>query len=153
MCVMFYRIYEYDHNIYMCLVFFFFNYTATPEIYTYLHTLSLHDALPIWRLDRTIVCRVELRRVIVDLFDSCRLNFATSRKRKASRRTTRGYDSRKLLRQIFVGCDRKYDLPALPAGCLIGGGVEGPIGGLSSEESRAGKDGGSTCRSRWTPTT
>src|SRR3546814_17410703 len=26
---------------------FFFNDTATPEIYTYLHTLSLHDALPI----------------------------------------------------------------------------------------------------------
>src|SRR3546814_10035106 len=28
---------------------FFFNDTATSEIYTYLHTLSLHDALPIWR--------------------------------------------------------------------------------------------------------
>src|SRR3546814_5351943 len=26
---------------------FFFNVTATTEIYTYLHTLSLHDALPI----------------------------------------------------------------------------------------------------------
>src|SRR3546814_6991768 len=26
---------------------FFFNDTATTEIYTYLHTLSLHDALPI----------------------------------------------------------------------------------------------------------
>src|SRR3546814_16757001 len=30
----------------MCF-FFFFNETATTEIYTYLHTLSLHDALPI----------------------------------------------------------------------------------------------------------
>src|SRR3546814_423171 len=28
-------------------LFFFFNDTATTEIYTYLHTLSLHDALPI----------------------------------------------------------------------------------------------------------
>src|SRR3546814_11903269 len=27
--------------------FFFFNATATTEIYTYLHTLSLNDALPI----------------------------------------------------------------------------------------------------------
>src|SRR3546814_8429243 len=27
--------------------FFFFNATATTEIYTYCHTLSLHDALPI----------------------------------------------------------------------------------------------------------
>src|SRR3546814_6936418 len=32
----------------MCkFYFFFFNDTATTEIYTYLHTLSLHDALPI----------------------------------------------------------------------------------------------------------
>src|SRR3546814_16463939 len=27
---------------------FFFNDTATTDIYTYLHTLSLHDALPIY---------------------------------------------------------------------------------------------------------
>src|SRR3546814_9284073 len=34
----------------MCyLFFFFFNDTATTEIYTYGHTLSLHDALPSWR--------------------------------------------------------------------------------------------------------
>src|SRR3546814_13020632 len=33
----------------LCL-FFFFNDTATTEIYTYLHTLSLHDALPIFVL-------------------------------------------------------------------------------------------------------
>src|SRR3546814_1650594 len=31
------------------LYFFFFNDPATTEIYTYEHTLSLHDALPIWR--------------------------------------------------------------------------------------------------------
>src|SRR3546814_11632514 len=30
------------------LQFFFFNDTATTEIYTYWHTLSLHDALPIY---------------------------------------------------------------------------------------------------------
>src|SRR3546814_17301475 len=29
-------------------LFFFFNDTATTEIYTYGHTLSLHDALPIF---------------------------------------------------------------------------------------------------------
>src|SRR3546814_16959542 len=29
------------------LFIFFFNDTATTDIYTYLHTLSLHDALPI----------------------------------------------------------------------------------------------------------
>src|SRR3546814_12771913 len=31
---------------------FFFNDTATTEIYTYLHTLSLHDALPIYIASR-----------------------------------------------------------------------------------------------------
>src|SRR3546814_12961242 len=30
-----------------CFFFFFFNDTAATEIYTYCHTLSLHDALPI----------------------------------------------------------------------------------------------------------
>src|SRR6059058_6713555 len=30
------------------IFFFFFNDTATTEIYTSLHTLSLHDALPIF---------------------------------------------------------------------------------------------------------
>src|SRR3546814_429757 len=33
--------------IYNFYCFFFFNDTETTEIYTYLHTLSLHDALPI----------------------------------------------------------------------------------------------------------
>src|SRR3546814_17743640 len=33
----------------MCM--FFFNYTATTEIYTYVHTLSLHAALPIFGED------------------------------------------------------------------------------------------------------
>src|SRR5213594_5278786 len=35
-------------SLVMCLFFFFFfNDTATTEIYTSVHTLSLHDALPI----------------------------------------------------------------------------------------------------------
>src|SRR3546814_20028457 len=29
---------------------FFFMITATTDIYTYLHTFSLHDALPIWSI-------------------------------------------------------------------------------------------------------
>src|SRR3546814_9297177 len=33
---------------YIFFVCFFFNVTATTEIYTYCHTLSLHDALPIY---------------------------------------------------------------------------------------------------------
>src|SRR3546814_12218656 len=30
------------------MFYFFFKGTATTEIYAYLHTLSRHDALPIW---------------------------------------------------------------------------------------------------------
>src|SRR3546814_19245051 len=33
----------------MSFFFFFFNDTETTEIYTYVHSLSLHDALPIYR--------------------------------------------------------------------------------------------------------
>src|SRR3546814_16096280 len=33
--------------MYMCFFFIFFNETVTTESYTYVHTLSLHDALPI----------------------------------------------------------------------------------------------------------
>src|SRR3546814_18410740 len=36
-------------NCSILCVFCFFNDTATTDIYTYLHTLSRHDALPIWR--------------------------------------------------------------------------------------------------------
>src|SRR3546814_17464404 len=37
------------------LLIFFFNDTATTEIYTYWHTLSLHDALPISALSGYMV--------------------------------------------------------------------------------------------------
>src|SRR3546814_14851720 len=44
---------------------FFFNVTATTEIYTYLHTLSLHDALPI--CSELVGClRVELCLLVGD---------------------------------------------------------------------------------------
>src|SRR5210317_389849 len=33
---------------YLFIIFFFFNDTATTEIYTLSYTLSLHDALPIY---------------------------------------------------------------------------------------------------------
>src|SRR5436190_17086354 len=47
------------HRIH-CLSFFFFNDTATTEIYT----LSLHDALPIWRArDDLDPGRGEVRRI------------------------------------------------------------------------------------------
>src|SRR5210317_2179618 len=45
------------------LVFFFFNDTATTEIYTLSYTLSLHDALPITdAAERTAVFELEIVR-------------------------------------------------------------------------------------------
>src|SRR3546814_13103048 len=40
----------------MLCFYFFFNDTATTEIYTYGHTLSLHDALPIYGPSPPIPC-------------------------------------------------------------------------------------------------
>src|SRR3546814_252970 len=49
------------------MYFYFFNDTATTEIYTYLHTLSLHDALPISGLLDAIKNKTLDRPVMVSL--------------------------------------------------------------------------------------
>src|SRR3546814_13842509 len=50
----------------MCVVFVF-NVTATTEIYTYGHTLSRHDALPIWQGDAYVAAtRPDVQRVWLD---------------------------------------------------------------------------------------
>src|SRR3546814_17177824 len=41
---------------------YFFNHTATPVIYTYSHTLSLHDALPITASAHQVV--VDLAKIV-----------------------------------------------------------------------------------------
>src|SRR3546814_9250761 len=59
----------------VCVVYLFFNDTSTTEIYTYGHTLSLHDALPISRrhgdfdlvVDTAADRRAAERRIIADL--------------------------------------------------------------------------------------
>src|SRR3546814_20206923 len=45
---------------YFFVVVYFFNDTATTEIYTYLHPLSLHDALPIYGRRAAMVASVIL---------------------------------------------------------------------------------------------
>src|SRR3546814_15862475 len=42
-------------SLVILVCFVFFNDTATTEIYTYCHTLSLHDALPIYRDHQGII--------------------------------------------------------------------------------------------------
>src|SRR3546814_14070191 len=53
----------------MVSFFCFFNDTATTEIYTYLHTLSLHDALPICK-SVTALLREVLYNQPAQLLDS-----------------------------------------------------------------------------------
>src|SRR3546814_19518201 len=52
-------------------MFFFVNETSTTEIYTYLHTLSLHDALPIYFLGdaepRVLVCAPQNEAALGDI--------------------------------------------------------------------------------------
>src|SRR3546814_15794349 len=53
--------------LYVIFFFFFCNDTATTEIYTYWHTLSLHDALPILLDPRRIaILGTNLVRVLRD---------------------------------------------------------------------------------------
>src|SRR3546814_13886488 len=48
----------------MIFIIVFFNDTAHTEIYTYCHTLSLHDALPIFLLVERAQRRRHLREVV-----------------------------------------------------------------------------------------
>src|SRR3546814_11496535 len=49
----------------MLFYFFFFNYPATTEIFPYLHTLSLHDALPIFLRDLAVGGRGRLDHLVL----------------------------------------------------------------------------------------
>src|SRR3546814_6825649 len=50
------------------VLLFFFEDSSTTEIYTYLHTLSLHDALPISaELDELRTLRDDSRRLVAEL--------------------------------------------------------------------------------------
>src|SRR3546814_18409802 len=48
--MIFYFVYYYVSSYTIYSFMFFLKYTATTEIYTYCHTLSLHDALPIFSM-------------------------------------------------------------------------------------------------------
>src|SRR5213596_1415717 len=49
------------------IFFFFYNHTATPEIYTRPYTLSLHDALPISITARQLQALVRQRHCVTEL--------------------------------------------------------------------------------------
>src|SRR3712207_7414656 len=72
----------------MCLLFFFFNDTATTEIYT----LSLHDALPIYLLARYVELmqlrfgdRIVVEWAVADAARGARVPFLVLQDRKSTR--------------------------------------------------------------------
>src|SRR3546814_16182923 len=107
------------HICLLCiLLFVFFNDTATTEIYSYGHTLSLHDALP-------ILSPLEEPELMSSLTapGSVPPGVFTDLRRIGP------------LLERFEG-----SLLAYARGLL-----------WRSEERRVGKEGVSTCRSRWSP--
>src|SRR3546814_13697672 len=118
---------------------FFFNVTATTDIYTHLHTLSLHDALPIFfRGDKDdsvrSPCAVQSR---------CSGIFENGKTLDVI-----GVHPRKIVRRnlYVINQDQRIHLTRTERGnppdkefCV------------RSEERRVGKECVSTCRSRWSP--
>src|SRR3546814_18510838 len=112
-------------------MYFFFNDTATTEIYTYGHTLSLHDALPICLAVR-------------------QASEAPCRARPASGRCG-GPASTPVSTATAIRCLRKWRKTT-----ILGKARRGAVGSPSrrmaeklddrSEERRVGKEGGSPCR-------
>src|SRR3712207_9119710 len=110
------------HTAMYRLYFFFFNDTATTEIYT----LSLHDALPIW-LARKAKANAE-RRAQLERF--------IEKNRAKARKSSQAKSKQKLLDRM-----EKVEGPS-------GAGKNMRLDlGVRSEERRVGKE----CRSRWSP--
>src|SRR3546814_13915921 len=107
--------------MYMSIFLFFFMETETTEIYTYLHTLSLHDAIPIADAARSGVSRA--------------LHLG-GRERKLQA-------GGPIAAAITVYASEP---PVIEAGALAR--LEGSV---RSEERRVGQECVSTCRSRWSP--
>src|SRR3546814_15590740 len=117
----------------MIFCFFFFMYTATTEIYTYLHTLSLHDALPIScaSSSASLTCSAHRSRIASTSTDAD--------DRTSSWRVFAPSPSASTTRLLVMTCARW--LPSSPYLC----------GAWRSEERRVGQEYVSTCRVRCCP--
>src|SRR3712207_9356199 len=122
------------------MFFFFFNDTATTEIYT----LSLHDALPIWRFgyprpqrssgQHRLYIHGEVAALRDALQEGLSISSAISRAKEALSSDT----------HVLVGALSSFELERADAA------MEAAIALRSverSEERRVGKE----CRSRWSP--
>src|SRR3546814_18102817 len=107
--------------------FVFFNDTATTEIYTYGHTLSLHDALPISHLDEVL----EQPLLAQDGGDGGVAGQGAGGEARHPRRAEQQVLGNAGVVVVAVGLEVHDE--------------------VRSEERRVGKACVSTCRSRWSP--
>src|SRR3546814_15944170 len=114
---------------------FFFNVPATTEIYTYLHTLSLHDALPISASGAPKMPEIrEISRFPLTVND------------EAAMAKTVG-----AMGEHF-GAARLTEMDPLSGSEDFGlFGTAWGVPSVRSEERRVGKECVSTCRYRWSP--
>src|SRR5256885_14652268 len=82
-----------------CFFFFFFNDTATTEIYT----LSLHDALPIWRQVRDVLFIDDL----LDAYDAAAANVGRAAGQVFKDRKSTRLNSSHLVISYAVFCLKK----------------------------------------------
>src|SRR3546814_19056506 len=116
--------------------FFFFNDTPTTEIYTYCHTLSLHDALPI----SSCGFRLLLVRASGNGFQPV---FPPGLEHR---------DRPELGAPVPRSGEMLFPQPADGRGVEQAVGFHsGRIQEMRSEGRRVGKECVSTCRSRWSP--
>src|SRR3546814_15161079 len=120
--------------------FFFFNVTATTEIYTYGHTLSLHDALPIWL---AAIVDSSQDAIIGHGFDGTITDW------NAGAEWIFGYTAAEAIGKSLSALlpeDRSDDVPQILERLRQGERVESFE---RSAERRVGKECVSKCRSRW----
>src|SRR3546814_12361838 len=118
---------------------FFFNDTATTEIYTYCHTLSLHDALPIFHFREAVI----VLGLVVEAQGGA-LGALRRRQESHLRRAVGDQLQRPFGQRLAVLHDGQ---PVAGAEAVLQ--AVGLMG--RSEERRVGKECFSTCRSRWAP--
>src|SRR3546814_18280250 len=111
---------------------FFFNYTATTEIYTYLHTIALHDALPIFP--------------VYSLASGGTSFFLFREFGRATLVGTLGYSHLEADERLFLYPKRRVEDRYNASLAMTLRALR-----LRSEERRVGKECVSTCRYRWSP--
>src|SRR3546814_19631395 len=140
-------------NRHECILFV--HYTLSPEIYTYRHTLSLHDALPIsLGTGKTCFARARIRQLAGPGTEVPSPTFNLV--------LTYDIDGVTLWHFDLYRIDDPRALDELGLDDALADGISliewpdrlgtaTPAAALRSEERRVGKEGVSTCRSRGSP--